>query len=77
VSVARDAHVPRLLLVRVGADWYALDPERRRAFADGWRRHWREAVPDGLVGVLDAASGKPAVNYDGRGRARLLPPAPP
>ena len=77
VSVKRDPNVPRLLLVRVGAGWYALAPERRLALADAWRTHWREAVPDGLVGVLDETTGRPAVNYDGRGRARLPPPTPP
>jgi hypothetical protein len=77
VEVRRDATTPRLLLVRVGAGWYALPAERRLAFADAWRTHWRQAVPDGLVGVVGATTERPAVNYDGRGQPRLEPPALP
>jgi len=77
VDARRDVTTPRLLLVRVGPSWAALSPARRVALADEWRTHWREAVPDGLVGVIDAATARPAVNYDGHGRPRLAPPAPP
>ena len=77
VEVTRDAKVPRLLLVRVGPAWYALAAERRLALADDWRTHWRQAVPDGLVGVVDATTARPAINYDGRGQPRLEPLAPP
>ena len=77
VEVRRDSSVARLLLVRVGDAWYALAPERRRALAETWRTHWREAVPDGLVGVVDAATSRPVINYDARGQARVEPPAPP
>ncbi|HWP66045.1 MAG TPA: hypothetical protein VNO26_09050 [Candidatus Limnocylindria bacterium] len=77
VEVRRDAAVARVLLVRVGSRWHALSAGRRLELADAWREHWRRAVPGGEVGVLDAATGRPAVNYDGRGRARLAPPAPP
>jgi hypothetical protein len=75
VEVARDARVARLLVVRVGGTWYDLAPARRRALAEGWLDQWREALPEGLVGVVDAASGRPVVNYDARGAARL--PSPP
>ena len=77
VEATRDAKVPRLLLVRVGPAWYALAAERRLTLADDWRTHWRQAVPDGLVGVVDATTSIPAINYDGRGQPRLAPPAPP
>ena len=77
VEARRNVAAPRLLLVRVGPAWTALPAARRLALADEWRRHWREAVPDGLVGVIDAATARPAVNYDGRGQPRLAPPAPP
>jgi hypothetical protein len=77
VEAARDAKVPRLLLVHVGPAWYALTAERRLTLADDWRTHWRQAVPDGLVGVIDAVTARPAVNYDGRGQPRLAPPTPP
>jgi hypothetical protein len=78
VAADRDGHLARLLVVRVGPAWAALAPARQRALAEDWRRHWRTAVPDGVVGVVDAASGRPVVNYDARGRARLpSPPAPP
>jgi len=78
VEVARDAHTARLLVVRVGGRWSDQTPERQRALADDWLAHWREAVPDGLVGVVDAASGRPVINYDARGQARVPPrPTPP
>ena len=77
VDARRDVEAPRLLVVRVGPEWTALPPARRLALAAEWRTHWRDAVPDGLVGVLDAATARPAVNYDGRGQPRLAPPAPP
>jgi len=77
VEATRDPAVARLLLVRVGAAWYALAPERRRALAERWRTEWREAVPDGLVGVVDATSAHPVINYDVRGQARVEPPRPP
>ena len=77
VEARRDVEAPRLLVVRVGPAWAALPAARRLALADEGRTHWRDAVPDGLVGVIDAATARPAVNYDGRGRPRLAPPAPP
>lgn len=77
VAVARDRTEPRLLVVRVGDAWAAVPEERRRALAEAWRTHWRSAVPGGIVGVLDAASGRPAVNYDARGAAHLPRPGPP
>jgi hypothetical protein len=77
VAAVRDPTEPRLLVVQVGEAWAALPAERRRTLAEAWRAHWRAAVPGGIVGVVDAASGRPAVNYDARGAARLSPPGPP
>jgi hypothetical protein len=77
VEVTRDPTVARLLLVRVGAAWYTLAPERRRTLAERWRTQWREAVSEGLVGVVDATSARPVINYDARGQAHVETPAPP
>jgi hypothetical protein len=78
VEVARDPRTPRLLIVRVDARWAGETTDRRRALAEDWLAHWQQAVPDGLVGVIDAARARPVVNYDARGQARVLPlPTPP
>jgi hypothetical protein len=70
-SVARDARASRLLVVRVGPAWTRLAPARRLALADAWRHLWRDAVPRGIVAVLDAATGRALVNFDATGRARM------
>ena len=75
-DVARDPREPRLLVVRAGRGWRDAPPARRLAAADAWRAHWRGAVPGGIVGVIDAATGRTLVNYDARGRARLTSPTP-
>jgi hypothetical protein len=75
-AAARDATTPRLLVVRVGPGWERLGPTERLALAEEWHRHWRDAVPQGIVAVLDAGSGRPVVNFDGAGRARATTPPP-
>jgi len=77
VSVARDAHVQRLLIVRVGPAWDALPADTRRTLAEAWHHDWRAAVPDGIVGVVDATSGHAVMNFDAHGRARVARPGPP
>jgi len=74
VHAARDAAVPRLLVVRVGAGWRSLPDDARRRAADDWLALWRHAVPQGIVGVLDDATGHAVVNYDAVGNARLIDP---
>lgn len=70
-GAARDPRLPRLLVVRVGPRWEALDPELRREAAEAWRELWRHAVPDGVLAVADA-DGRSLVGFDAAGRARLL-----
>jgi hypothetical protein len=70
LSVARDARLPRLLVVRVGPRWTELDPALRREAAESWRELWRHAVPDGVLAVTDA-SGRSLVSFDAAGRAQL------
>jgi hypothetical protein len=74
VHAARDAALPRLLVVRVGPGWRTLSDDARRRAADDWLALWRHAVPQGIVGVLDDATGRPVVNYDAAGNARLVAP---
>lgn len=70
-EVSRLAGLPRLLLVRVGPRWEELPPERRRAAAEDWARAWEHGVPQGIVSIVDATSGRAVVNFDGHGRAQL------
>jgi hypothetical protein len=62
----RDMRNPRVLLVRVGPDWFARPRDARAAAAAEWRDAWRRAVPDGVVAVLDGASDRAVVRW-GRG----------
>jgi hypothetical protein len=75
VDVRRDEAVARLLMVRVGPRWAELPAAERAALAEAWRREWREAVPNGLLGVVDAENGAAVVNFDAAGRARVVPAA--
>ena len=70
LDVARDARLPRLLVVRVGPRWAALDPALRREVAEGWRELWRHAVRDGVLAVTDEA-GRSLVSFDAGGHAQL------
>lgn len=74
--VERHAEVPRLLLIRVGKTWSDAPAEARRAIAARWLEEWSHAVPGGIVAVLDARTDRALVNYDARGRARLVDPPP-
>ena len=75
VDARRDETVARLLIVRVGPSWAAVPAAERTALAEQWRRDWRAAVPNGLVGVVDAERGDAVVNFDANGRARVAPAA--
>lgn len=59
----RDMRNPRVLLVRVGPDWFARPRDARAAAAAEWREAWRRAVPDGVVAVLDAATDRSVVRW--------------
>ena len=74
-DVVRAENLPRLLIVRVGRGWASVDSLRRVSAAEEWYQLWRDAVPDGILGVVDAAD-QPLVNFDASGRARLRAPGP-
>jgi hypothetical protein len=63
--VERDGRNPRVLVIRVGAGWFAQPRADRAAAAVRWRDAWRLAVPAGIVAVLDARE-RPVVQW-GRG----------
>jgi hypothetical protein len=65
---ARDAKVPRLLVIRVGPHWYARPASERRTQAAAWHDLWRTNVSQGITAILDDATGKPVVQF-GRGGA--------
>ena len=61
--VERDARNPRVLLVRVGPQWFARPRDARAVAAAEWREAWRRAVPDGVVAVLDGATDRAVVRW--------------
>lgn len=71
VDASRLDRAPRLLIVRVGAQWHDLRAESRRGAAERWGRAWQHAVPQGVVSIVDATSGAAVVNFDALGRAHL------
>jgi hypothetical protein len=77
VGARRDETVARLLVVRVGPSWATVPAAERTALAEEWRRDWRAAVPNGLLGIVDAERGAAVVNFDANGRARLVPASRP
>ena len=70
LGAAQDPRLSRLLVVRVGARWQALDPELRREAAEEWRHLWRDATRAGVLAITDA-SGRSLVSFDALGRAQL------
>ncbi len=77
-SAERDGKLPRLLFIRVGPHWSAIPEGRRIGAAEEWQYLWADAVPSGIVAILDAVTDQPLVNFDGNGRAVLkTPPASP
>jgi hypothetical protein len=73
-GVERPPELPRMLLVRVGRGWQQVDAVRRVETAEAWYTLWRDAVPNGILAIVDAAD-RPLVNFDSSGRARLQEPA--
>ena len=67
-SAYRDEKAPRLLVIRVGARWYERSEADRRAQAESWHELWRKNVPQGIVSILDARTGAPAVRFDRNGQ---------
>jgi hypothetical protein len=79
VSAAPDPALARLLVVRVDQRWRAVSDTERRSAAETWLAHWREAIPQGIVAILDDATARPLVNFDATGRAAMkndVEPAP-
>jgi hypothetical protein len=73
-KVERDAHQPRLLLVRVGDAWRKLPVEVRRKHAEEWAARWRRAVPTGVVAVVDAKTERPVVRFGAQGNVLGVEP---
>lgn len=69
VSAKRLDGLPRLLIVRVGPGWRDVPADRRRAAAQEWAAAWQHAVAQGVLSIVDAASGDTVVNFDALGRA--------
>lgn len=64
-----------MLVVRVGPGWASVYPERRRDAAETWHHLWRDAVPSGIVAIVDR-DDLPVVNFDAAGLATVHDPAP-
>jgi hypothetical protein len=70
---ARDEANPRVLVIRVGEEWFKLPEETRREQATQWRDEWRESVEQGVVSVLDARTEAPAVRFGANGKVFIAP----
>jgi hypothetical protein len=70
VRVEPSPDLPRLLVVEVDARWPEASEAMRLEAVSDWRRSWREAEPQGLLGVVDAA-GVTLVGFDAEGRPYL------
>ena len=70
LGAARDPSLSRLLVVRVGPRWQALDPELRRETAEEWHQLWRDATHAGVLAITDP-TGRSLVSFDALGRAQL------
>lgn len=72
-EVERDSANPRVLVVRVDADWYRKSEDARREAAVDWRKRWQASVPEGTVAVLDAKTEQPVVRFAPGGKVFLSP----
>jgi hypothetical protein len=70
---ARDEANPRVLVIRVGEEWFKLPEEARREQAARWRDEWRESVEQGVVSVLDARTEAPVVRFGAGGKVFVAP----
>ena len=62
-SATHDPKNPRLLIIRVGADWYALPRAKRAKQSKEWLDLWHRSVEQGIVAILDAKTDKPVVRF--------------
>jgi len=76
-GASRDAHAPRLLVIRVGARWYDLGAPLRRVQVRDWTELWRHNVPQGIVAVLDDHTARPVVRFDATGAVAAVDDRPP
>ena len=75
-GVRIDRKLPRLLIVSVQHKRWERAPQADRIkLAEEWLATWRHSVPEGVVAILDAATGESVVNFDAFGQARLKPRA--
>jgi hypothetical protein len=70
LDASQDPRLSRLLVVRVGPRWQALDPALRRETAEAWQLLWRDATALGVLAITDA-EGRSLVSFDAAGRAQL------
>ena len=76
-GASRDAHAPRLLVIRVGGRWYDLGASLRRVQVRDWTELWRHNVPQGIVAVLDDHTARPVVRFDATGAVAAVDDRPP
>lgn len=73
VGVERVERRERLLVIAVDRlRWEKVAEEERLRLADDWRMTWRHNVNGGVVAVVDVTDEAPLINYDGRGKARII-----
>jgi hypothetical protein len=71
VSVTTDPNLERLLIVHVGKRWHETDERLRRHVAEEWLHLWKDAVPNGIVGIVNESNGNSLVGFDVDGKATL------
>ena len=76
-ATERAADLARLLVIRVGPQWFQKPADARRTAAERWWQQWRHAVPQGIVAILDESSGQSLVSFDAHGRAGVKEPHQP
>jgi hypothetical protein len=74
-AAERSTDMPGLLIIRVGPGWAGVYPTRRVVAAEEWYQLWRDAVPNGVLGIVDGAE-RPVVTFDPAGHATLRDAAP-
>lgn len=63
VRAKQDPRLARLLVVEIGARWYAIDRGGREKLAGEWLGLWRHSLAKGVVSVLDERTGEAVVKY--------------
>lgn len=71
VSVTTGPKLERLLIVRVGKRWHESDERLRRRVAEEWLHLWRDAMPNGILGIVNESNGNSLVGFDVDGKATL------